>query len=409
MAYIEPQARQLIVDAGNRLFELGLVARTWGNISARVSRTHFLITPSGIPYDKLTPDKIVLASIDDLGYEGELRPSDEIGIHADAYRIRPEVNFVIHTHQEYACLMCATDTPVDNVPEEYKEILGDFVPIGDYGLPATKKLCKGVRTAFENYPNSNAVIMKNHGAACAGKDYEDAFKIALALEEVCKIAVEDNYLKKSKADKFDEIEMIDFYLNLQNRNLKMPDEIEDLGESQRVGNSFKLTLKDGKTYDCLVDSNFYSEETPKVANIHREIYKSSDALYISHLTEPSTVALSVVGEEMYPYLDDFSQISGATIKVSEWDKSYIENSSTDIAKKLKRRNAVLIKGLGAICISKKKSDLVATKIVTDKGCRAEISVILFGKGEPISKFHRYVMRAVYTFYYSKQADWKVKN
>ena len=122
---------------------MGLVARTWGNISAKFQE-HIFNHSSGIPYDKLTPDKIVLVSIDDLGYEGELRPSDESGIHADAYRIRPEVNFVIHTHQEYACLMCATDTPVDNVPEEYKEILGDFVPIGDYGLPATKKLCKGL-------------------------------------------------------------------------------------------------------------------------------------------------------------------------------------------------------------------------------------------------------------------------
>ena len=60
MAYTEQEARKLVVEAGRRLLERGLVARTWGNISARVSDTHFIITPSGMAYDTMTEDHLVL-------------------------------------------------------------------------------------------------------------------------------------------------------------------------------------------------------------------------------------------------------------------------------------------------------------------------------------------------------------
>ena len=102
MKYTEAEARALVVQAGLRLVECGLVARTWGNISARVSDTHFVITPSGRSYETLTPEDLVLVQISDCSYEGERKPSSEKGIHAAAYRHRPDTGFVIHTHQDYA-------------------------------------------------------------------------------------------------------------------------------------------------------------------------------------------------------------------------------------------------------------------------------------------------------------------
>jgi len=404
MAYTEHEARQLVIDAGNKLFELGLVARTWGNISARISDTQFVITPSGKPYDSITPDQIVVANIDDWSYEGDLRPSDEIGIHADAYQLRPEVNFVIHTHQEMACAICATETPISDVPEEYKTVLGSFIPCGEYGLPSTKKLCRGVKFAAMKYPESKAVIMKHHGAACFGKDYDDAFNIALALEKICKITIEKKYLEKSKASRFDEQAMRDYYLSLEDSNLKMPTDIKDLGCSVRNGSSFKLTLNDGKSYDVSLDASVNNKDVPKVAKIHSAIYKSSDVTHIGHLTNADVVALSVSGKTMKPYLDDYSQISGTTIKVGEWNESTPDASAIGIAKKLKGRNSVLVKDLGAICTANNEGDLDATNIVTSKGCKSEIAVKLFGNGKPINLFHRFIMRKAYTLFYAKQAD-----
>ena len=93
------QAKELVVRAGKQLVESGLIARTWGNVSCRVSDTQFVITPSGRAYETLTPEEIVLVNIADLSYDGDVKPSSEKGIHASAYQLRPEVNFVIHTHQ----------------------------------------------------------------------------------------------------------------------------------------------------------------------------------------------------------------------------------------------------------------------------------------------------------------------
>ena len=101
------QAKETVIRAGHELIAAGLIARTWGNISCRISDTQFVITPSGRAYETLTPEEIVLVNIEDLEYEGEIKPSSEKGIHAACYKLRPEVNFVIHTHQVNASIVSA--------------------------------------------------------------------------------------------------------------------------------------------------------------------------------------------------------------------------------------------------------------------------------------------------------------
>lgn len=109
------QAKELVVRAGKQLVESGLIARTWGNVSCRVSDTQFVITPSGRAYETLTPEEIVLVNIADLSYDGDVKPSSEKGIHASAYQLRPEVNFVIHTHQVNASIVSPLGFDINNV------------------------------------------------------------------------------------------------------------------------------------------------------------------------------------------------------------------------------------------------------------------------------------------------------
>ena len=97
MAYDVEEAKKLVVEAGKKLLETGLIARTWGNVSARISDTQFVITPSGRAYDTLTPEEVVVVNIDDCSHEGDIKPSSEKWIHAEAYKHHPLVNFVIHT------------------------------------------------------------------------------------------------------------------------------------------------------------------------------------------------------------------------------------------------------------------------------------------------------------------------
>ena len=105
MAIDEEKGKRAVIQAAEELVKKGLVARTWGNISVRISDTQFVITPSGLSYDTLTEDKIVTVNIGDVSYEGHVKPSSEAGIHADVYKLRPSVGAVIHTHQKAASVI----------------------------------------------------------------------------------------------------------------------------------------------------------------------------------------------------------------------------------------------------------------------------------------------------------------
>ena len=185
MAYSETEAKRLVIEAGHRLVEAGLIARTWGNISARISDTQFVITPSGMAYDILTPDDIVTVNISDCSYEGSIKPSSEKGVHAESYKYRPDVNLVIHTHQLYAT---AYGTLGKELPTA-ETLLGGTVPCAEYGISSTKPLKKKVSACVQSHLRSNAFFMRYHGVLCLGSDVDNAFDIALRLEELCRAEV----------------------------------------------------------------------------------------------------------------------------------------------------------------------------------------------------------------------------
>ena len=108
MAYELEEAKKLVVAAGKKLVESGLIARTWGNVSARISDTQFVITPSGRAYETLTPEEVVVVNIEDCSYEGVIKPSSEKCVHAAAYRHHPTVDSVTHTHQKMATIVSIT-------------------------------------------------------------------------------------------------------------------------------------------------------------------------------------------------------------------------------------------------------------------------------------------------------------
>ena len=186
MAYEEAEARRLVIEAGKKLLEAKLVARTWGNVSARISDSEFIITPSGRAYETLKEEELVKVKIADLSYEGNIKPSSEKGIHAGAYAQRPDVNFVIHTHQLYASAVCAEgkDTAI--------------APCAAYGLPGTKKLKQNVLSAISKNMDKNCFLMARHGALCLGSSMEDAFGEANLLEQKCFEIVKNNSVEKDE-------------------------------------------------------------------------------------------------------------------------------------------------------------------------------------------------------------------
>ena len=187
MAYEKEEAVRLVIEAGHRLVEAGLIARTWGNISARISDTQFVITPSGMAYDRLTENDIVTVNIADCSYEGSVKPSSEKGIHADAYRLRPDVNFVVHTHQLYATAWGVVGKPL----RLRDALLGEIVPNAEYGISSTKKLRKNVAAVVEQFPGVKAVFMRGHGVVCLGEDCDECFAISTRLEWLCRQKVQE--------------------------------------------------------------------------------------------------------------------------------------------------------------------------------------------------------------------------
>ncbi|MBQ0018196.1 MAG: class II aldolase/adducin family protein [Clostridiales bacterium] len=168
--YNEKEARELVIEAGHKLVEKKLIARTWGNISARISATEFVITPSGRGYDTLTPEDLVVVKIKDCSYEGDIKPSSEKKIHAAAYAYRKDCNFVIHTHQFFASALAANGRDLD------------FAPCASYALPGTDKLRNNVAKSIAHNPESKSFLLEKHGTLLLGDSYEQAFELAEELE-----------------------------------------------------------------------------------------------------------------------------------------------------------------------------------------------------------------------------------
>jgi len=204
--------RESVAETGRILLEKKLVARTWGNISARIpdSENLFCITPSGLGYENLTGNDIPVYDMETETWQGSRKPSSEKRIHGACYKIFSDVNFVIHTHQDYATAIGLVDAENLSMTEEEKSLLGP-ISIATYGLPGTKKLKKGVEEALNK--GSKVVLMIHHGAVICGADREDAIHKAEVLETVCKRNIQlkigeelsDNQLVKGKCDLLDEI------------------------------------------------------------------------------------------------------------------------------------------------------------------------------------------------------------
>ena len=140
--------KESIVRAGRQLAASGLIARTWGNVSCRVSNTQFAITPSGRLYTNLTTADIVVVNTADGIYEGGIKPSSEKGVHAAVYRRRRDINFIIHTHQVNASVASVLGMDLDT-PDTLVPLLGERIICAAYGLPGSKALQYNVVAALE--------------------------------------------------------------------------------------------------------------------------------------------------------------------------------------------------------------------------------------------------------------------
>lgn len=179
----ELKAKELTAQTGRQLLDNGLVARTWGNISCRVDNEYCVITPSGLDYNTMQSEDIVLLDIISGKWSGRHKPSGEKGVHMAAYTAFKNVGFVIHTHQTFATAIGISGFEDIDITEEEINKLGG-IDLAGYGLSGTKKLTKAVANKLNK--GNHTVLMAHHGALICGKDREEAMNRALLLEQICR-------------------------------------------------------------------------------------------------------------------------------------------------------------------------------------------------------------------------------
>jgi L-ribulose-5-phosphate 4-epimerase len=180
------ELRSRVAALHTELVRYGLVAWTSGNVSGRVpGEKLFVIKPSGISYDDLTADSIVVCDLDGNLVEGDLSPSSDTAAHAYVYRARPDVGGVVHTHSTYASAWAARNEPIPCVLTAMADEFGGDIPVGPFALIGDDSIGQGiVETLAES--RSPAVLMRNHGVFTIGKDARAAVKAAVMCEDVAR-------------------------------------------------------------------------------------------------------------------------------------------------------------------------------------------------------------------------------
>lgn len=162
----------------------GLVVWTGGNVSVRDPETGLVvIKPSGIRYEALTPEQMVVMDLDGRQLEGQLKPSSDTASHLYIYRHRPDVCGVVHTHSPYATAFAANGRSIPVVLTAIADEFGCEIPCAGFSLIGDESIGRQV---VDNIGNSPAVLLKNHGVFTVGKTAEAAVKAAVMVEDVAR-------------------------------------------------------------------------------------------------------------------------------------------------------------------------------------------------------------------------------
>ncbi|MEV7728635.1 L-ribulose-5-phosphate 4-epimerase [Streptomyces sp. NPDC087917] len=180
------QLRREVSELHQELVRYGLVVWTAGNVSARVPGEDLMvIKPSGVPYEDLAPERMIVCDLDGKVVEGDDAPSSDTAAHAYVYRHMPQVAGVVHTHSTYACAWAARGEAVPCVLTAMADEFGAEIPVGPFALIGDDSIGRGIVETLRGH-RSPAVLMKSHGVFTVGKDAKAAVKAAVMCEDVAR-------------------------------------------------------------------------------------------------------------------------------------------------------------------------------------------------------------------------------
>lgn len=186
MKYIEE--RRQVLHTAQEILAAKMVTGTWGNVSLRIPDEELLIiTPSGVEYEKLQPEDMVLVDFSEQVQEGSYRPSIETPMHLAIYQNRPDVNAVVHVHSPYATAFAVAGQPIPVILEETAQAVGHAIEVVPYARCGSKLLASQVVRTLGQI--GRAVLLAMHGMVGVGNDIKDALKVCYITEKTAMVAL----------------------------------------------------------------------------------------------------------------------------------------------------------------------------------------------------------------------------
>jgi L-ribulose-5-phosphate 4-epimerase len=176
--------RQEVYRANMALPANNLVTWTSGNVSGRDPETNLVvIKPSGVLFEDLTPENMVIVDLEARIVEGELGASSDTASHVYIYKHRPDLMGITHTHSNYATAFAAIGKPIPVYLTAMADEFGGPIPCGGYARIGGKQIGEEVLRSIGSMP---AILMKNHGVFTVGKSVQAALKAAVMVEDIAR-------------------------------------------------------------------------------------------------------------------------------------------------------------------------------------------------------------------------------
>jgi len=187
------ELKKQIIETCLWLQKKDLVIGTWGNVSARVNDA-IIMTPSKIAYDVMVPEDLVTIDYEGNVVDGFRSPTTEREVHRLIYLARPDIKAIIHYHPVFAAAMCAVGESIPPFLEEMTQLIGGEIPSTPDYVRAGMHEELGAAAA-KYIGDKNAILLRNHGPVCCGKDLEDARTCCQVVEKAatCYIAIKNNF------------------------------------------------------------------------------------------------------------------------------------------------------------------------------------------------------------------------
>ena len=178
--------RARVADIAIRMHRAGLAPGTSGNVSARDPASgHIVITPTGMPYDSLTAEHMVVVDLYGNVLDGSLAPSSETPMHTAVYRRRSDIHGVVHTHSRFATSFACANQPIPATHYLIAFAGREIIPVAGYATYGTEALAEKAVEALEG--GGKAVLLANHGVLAVGTSVEEAYNIASVVEFVAEM------------------------------------------------------------------------------------------------------------------------------------------------------------------------------------------------------------------------------